>query len=211
MTADESRSRIEAAVNNSYIITVVDTLERFFSRNYGQSIFEQAATWCRNFGSGSLLWRWITAEPDPQVIVIDLRNTYTVGPFFLIVDQFIELLDGAVANSRFVIVTRLFFEASRAAPIRTLGSIVAAGCGIALFGGTVLGVLTLLRVIILATLAMLGLAAIRISISWSEIVNSWVTQRLATAIKPLFVPCVNEESAGEEETEISADQTVSDE
>lgn len=28
----------------------------------------------------SWLYRWLTAEPEPEVIVIDLRETYTVGP-----------------------------------------------------------------------------------------------------------------------------------
>lgn len=28
----------------------------------------------------SLLYRWLTEEPEPDVIVIDLRRTYTVGP-----------------------------------------------------------------------------------------------------------------------------------
>lgn len=38
----------------------------------------------------SALYRWLTAEPDPDVVVIDLRETYAVGPV-------ISLLDWAAA------------------------------------------------------------------------------------------------------------------
>ncbi len=37
--------------------------------------------------SHSFLYRWLTAEPDPEVVVIDLRETHTVGPFVILLDQ----------------------------------------------------------------------------------------------------------------------------
>lgn len=41
------------------------------------------ARWTRR----SFLYRWLTAEPDPEVIVIDLRETYTVGPVIALLDR----------------------------------------------------------------------------------------------------------------------------
>jgi hypothetical protein len=41
------------------------------------------AGWTRH----SFLYRWLTKEPDPDVIVIDLRETYTVGPFITVLDR----------------------------------------------------------------------------------------------------------------------------
>jgi len=35
----------------------------------------------------SWLYRWLTAEPDPHVVVIDLRETYTVGPLLAAIDR----------------------------------------------------------------------------------------------------------------------------
>lgn len=35
----------------------------------------------------SWLYRWLTAEPEPQVVVIDLRETYTVGPLLAVLDR----------------------------------------------------------------------------------------------------------------------------
>lgn len=37
----------------------------------------------------SYLYRWLTKEPEPEVIVIDLRETYTVGPFISVIELFI--------------------------------------------------------------------------------------------------------------------------
>jgi hypothetical protein len=38
----------------------------------------------------SSLYRWLTKEPEPEVIVIDLRETWTVGPIIAVLDRFIE-------------------------------------------------------------------------------------------------------------------------
>lgn len=32
------------------------------------------------------LYRWFTAEPEPDIIVIDLRETYTIGPILRLID-----------------------------------------------------------------------------------------------------------------------------
>lgn len=54
------------------------------------------ARWTRS----SYLFRWLTKEPDPEVIVIDLRDTYTVGPFIAILDWIITVLEPAYRRSR---------------------------------------------------------------------------------------------------------------
>jgi hypothetical protein len=47
----------------------------------------------------SSLYRWLTTEPDPDVIVIDLRETYTVGPFLRAVDRVMPTVGTAVRGS----------------------------------------------------------------------------------------------------------------
>ena len=49
----------------------------------------------------SYVYRWLTKEPDPDVIVIDLRETYTVGPFIAILDKVVPHVERAWTNSRF--------------------------------------------------------------------------------------------------------------
>jgi hypothetical protein len=43
--------------------------------------------------------RWLTAEPDPDVIVVDLRETVTVGPVILVLDRIVESVSGRSRDS----------------------------------------------------------------------------------------------------------------
>jgi hypothetical protein len=43
--------------------------------------------------------RWLTAEPDPDVIVVDLRETVTVGPVILVLDRIVESVGGRSRDS----------------------------------------------------------------------------------------------------------------
>ncbi|WP_049979585.1 hypothetical protein [Halolamina rubra] len=51
---------------------------------------ETAGRWVTSTVKNSWLYNWLTAEPEPEVIVIDLRETWTVGPFINILDWAIE-------------------------------------------------------------------------------------------------------------------------
>jgi len=48
----------------------------------------------------SYCYRWLTKEPDPEVIVIDLRETITVGPFIALLDRLIPHVEHAWQHSR---------------------------------------------------------------------------------------------------------------
>ena len=58
------RARLGRAVDRSLLVRGTRRVETKLSR------------WFR----GSRIVRWFIAEPEPEVIVIDLRETYTVGP-----------------------------------------------------------------------------------------------------------------------------------
>ena len=45
-------------------------------------------------------YRWLTAEPDPSVVVIDLRETPTVGPFVRLLEQVVDPVERAWEDSR---------------------------------------------------------------------------------------------------------------
>ncbi len=44
----------------------------------------------RRVVTNSFAYRWLTKEPDPEDIVIDLRETWTVGPFIRVLDRLLE-------------------------------------------------------------------------------------------------------------------------
>ena len=49
---------------------------------------------------GSYCYRWLTKEPEPEVIVIDLRETYAVGPFIALLDRLLPHIEQAWQHSR---------------------------------------------------------------------------------------------------------------
>ncbi|MBX0324030.1 hypothetical protein EGH21_13415 [Halomicroarcula sp. F13] len=58
----------------------------------------------------SYCYRWLTKEPDPDVIVIDLRETYTVGPFITLLDKIIPHVERAWQHSRVGAITTNVYE-----------------------------------------------------------------------------------------------------
>jgi len=62
----------------------------------GRAISTRAATIIKD----SYCYRWLTKEPEPEVIVIDLRETYTVGPFIAFLDRLIPHIEQAWEHSR---------------------------------------------------------------------------------------------------------------
>lgn len=61
----------------------------------GQSLTQRVA----DITKGSYLYCWLTKEPEPDVIVIDLRETYTVGPFIRLLDRLAPHIERAWQNS----------------------------------------------------------------------------------------------------------------
>ena len=68
--------RIEGALDGSGLVRAV--------RRFGQSATAVARD--------SRLYQWLTAEPEPTVITIDLRETYTVGPVIALIDRLVTPL-----------------------------------------------------------------------------------------------------------------------
>ena len=74
----------------------------------------------------SFLYRWLTAEPDPEVVVIDLRETWTVGPILTVLDRVNSQLSRGLENSRVGTVNPAIASAIRSRPLAALGLVVAA-------------------------------------------------------------------------------------
>lgn len=73
---------------------------------------------------GSSLAQWFTAESDPKVIVIDLRETWTVGPFISVLDRILPKLNRSLEQSRTAALATVAATAMRAVPIRVLGIVL---------------------------------------------------------------------------------------
>lgn len=70
-TLRTARARLAAGVDRSHVLRALG------------HVGETVGRWVR----GSWLYGWLTAEPDPEVIVVDLRETWTVGPVIAALDR----------------------------------------------------------------------------------------------------------------------------
>lgn len=86
---------VETAANRSALASVGSSLERGYEASRLSAAAATLSTWVRN----SWLYGWLTAEPEPDVIVIDLRETRTIGPVISVLDRVVPRAASAARES----------------------------------------------------------------------------------------------------------------
>lgn len=126
----------------------------------------------------SFTYRWLTAEPDPEVVVIDLRETWTVGPVLGLVERLAA--SGPVQRADAILAA--LGRPIRRAPVRlaSLALLIFAATALALTWSVAgpAGRLTWLGVL---GIALLGL---RVDASWQDVADSRVGRALGRAFEP---------------------------
>lgn len=153
---------------------------------------------CRRYVTASYLYRWLTKEPDPEVIVIDLRETRTVGPFIRLLDRTIVGLVPIWRRSRAKALTDGVAGAIRTAPFR-VGGVVLAATVVA----NLLFALATQSVSISGAIVHLGLLAVaavgvRSSTSLAELLDTGIAQLLIATFEPPEPPERDDPTGGEE-------------
>ncbi|MEF8976834.1 MAG: hypothetical protein V5A21_11470 [Halapricum sp.] len=99
--ADRLRQSLETAHSVRVVNRTTHSLNRAIEASRLGAAGRTVSQWTRN----SWLYRWLTAEPEPDVIVIDLRETWTVGPIVTVLESIGTRLGGywATAASRDVL------------------------------------------------------------------------------------------------------------
>ena len=154
----------------------------------------------------SFLYRWLTAEPDPDVIVIDLRETWTVGPVIRLLDAVIDRAWPALDDSRVASGVRAGVRLTLGAPAVVCGlAILAIGLGLGLTSVTA-GTLGTTRLGVTAALVVAGIVATRERRSWSELRETRPVELLVAALEPPEPPDrETREKAGDVGTDTQAD------
>lgn len=140
--------------------------------------------WSQRKTRQSFLYSWLTADPDPEVIVIDLRETYTAGPVIAGLDRAIASVLPGMTSSTVTEEVRAGAAVIRQRPLRYLGGVGVILVGLSLCTTTISGSATPLVVgihVILSVLFALGLRSKR---TWDELVAHPVVQWLAGAFEP---------------------------
>lgn len=130
------------------------------------------------------LYQWLTAEPEPEVIVIDLRKTWTVGPFIRMLDSLLDTLVSWSGSSSFGSGIQWSIGKLRAAPLRVGGFIIATLAAGLLLGFFALDMVTTPRGIVLGAFLIIGVVGTRFQQSWSELQETRVVQLLVAAFEP---------------------------
>jgi hypothetical protein len=148
------------------------------------SRFGRLGRWLADAVRHSYLYRWLTAEPDPDVIVIDLRETWTVGPFIRLLDAVIDRLAPALKDSRVASAVQKTTTITHQQPA------VVAGLGL-LVAGVILGLASVAagtlgttRLALTTTLLGGGALATRERRSWSGLRETRPVALLIAALEP---------------------------
>ncbi|WP_436344060.1 hypothetical protein [Natronorubrum sp. FCH18a] len=193
--ADESAGgiRLERARTNSRLIALIAgstlvagglTIGTRIGRWWEDSRLVDFGTKGRDVLESSFAYQWLTSEPDPEVIVIDLRETRAVGPVIRAVDRVGSELEARSTTSTVVSCVRRFVSVVRARPIRAVSAVVLSAVIASLALVVSRGLASepiLLAQLLVAGLATLGL---RSRSSLKELLETRVGRVLVAAFEP---------------------------
>jgi hypothetical protein len=127
-------------------------------------------------------YRWLTTEPDPDVIVIDLRETWTVGPIVAVLDRVVAGIEHAAAGSSVVGIGGRAIKRTLAAPIRMVGFVLL-GIALPIAASAIVSDRTS-GVIVALGMAIVGGIALFETRSWNELQETRVVGLLVTVFEP---------------------------
>jgi len=167
--------RLRAAIDNSVFVT---RLRQLSTR------VEATAQTSRTVFTNSRLYRWFTAEPEPDVIVIDLRETVTIGPMLRLLDQFGAWVRPVIAHSRVGRSSRRLRQALRARPIQVTSGFVATAALLTLAVLVMRGTHSSVSVGLVALVTAGALFGMRVTLSWAALTKTRGYQLVASVFAP---------------------------
>ncbi len=138
----------------------------------------------RRYVESSFIYRWFTTEPEPEVIVIDLRETWTVGPVIWVVDLVTGGLETGMRTSIVAKGVGRLASSVRRRPIRAASLVVL----LATVGSLLVVIVTntaseqlVLAHVVVAAFAAIGL---RSRSSLAELLETRIVRTLVAAVAP---------------------------
>ena len=138
----------------------------------------------KQFVEASWLYRWLTAEPEPDVVVIDLRETMTVGPCLAVVDRLVRWLLPATVSSVLFRAGHATAALVRGRPVQVTSVLVGAAGAAALVRTALADEPSSVVVGVLALIVVLAVLGSRDDRSWAELRETRWVQWLAAAFEP---------------------------
>lgn len=162
------------------------------------AVLARTTAWIR----GSWLYRWLTDEPDPDVIVIDLRETRIVGPVLRVLDWLLDNLGAGSGGSLLAGIARRGYHLAVRRPVQLL-SVCVGLCALALLALVLAtGAESMILVVAAAVLALGAALGTRVEASWADLRETRPVELLVAAFEPPEPPT----QAGEDEHESDNDR-----
>lgn len=99
--ADRLPAMLNDAATNSSLQSTHNSVTADIDHATLYRVLQTASSWAQS----ASVYHWLTKEPEPEVVVIDLRNTYAVGPAIRMADLLFETLAPIYPNSAIASVT----------------------------------------------------------------------------------------------------------
>ncbi|MFC7213484.1 hypothetical protein ACFQO4_05230 [Saliphagus sp. GCM10025334] len=197
-TDHNSRSFVARKTESSVAASHGRAIQRSVTRAGRSSRLVGAATVLARYVTSSAVYRWFTAEPEPEVIVIDLRETRTVGPIFAILDRVIAFVTASLTTSRVARTGRSIADRVSARPIRVLGVCLLSALISSFLLLTVTDAITVPLAVVHGLLALVAAAGTRSNATLEDLRSSRAAALLSAILEPPEPPeRVDDESLSE--------------
>ncbi|MFB6266386.1 MAG: hypothetical protein ABEI31_01900 [Halodesulfurarchaeum sp.] len=147
----------------------------------------------------SFLYRWLTKEPEPEVIVIDLRETWTVGPIIAVLDRLVRTFARATPTSTATRAWAGLCRQFRRRPIQVLSLLTLGALSAWFLWTAATGELGTAAFAASAGLAVLALSGLRVTDTLDELMERRAVKLLVAALEPPDVPEAERQNADREE------------
>jgi hypothetical protein len=208
----DGSERLRAATSTATVTEVARKLHERLdgagdtaSATYRASAFGRATTWFGQVARRSWLYRWLTDEPEPDVVVIDLRETWTVGPILAVLDRVLDPLVQYSRGATFRTAGVRTANAFAARPVQVISIVVLVAVAVNLALAFALGGLSSSALGLGLLLASVALAGTRVTASADELGETRTFELLIALLEPPEPPDTAEESGPRSEE--SGDET----
>lgn len=153
-------------------------------RTARESRVAAAVAWFAHVTRESRVYRWFTAEPDPEVVVVDLRDTVTVGPVLAVLDAAVRTFARYRQSSKLSAASGRTADRVADAPVRALGVVVLAAVATDAALTLALGSFDAVDAALGVGLALLGVAGLGVDASLQELRGTRAARLLVRILEP---------------------------
>jgi len=178
------RQRLRAALASATVATWIRGAVETGSTAFGGSFLAHVFGWVGRVTRASWLYGWLTAEPEPDVVVIDLRETLIVGPILGLLDRVLSPAVRYWQHTESRTVLERLEAAIRAHPIRVFSLVVLAAVVTSLALSLALGSPSSSSVGLRLVVATLALAGTRVDASAADLAETRTYAVLVALLEP---------------------------